>query len=371
MKLAHVITAISLGGAERVAEDLSVAFRAQGIDVHIIALIASDPELNDYAQAMRERLTIAGIQLHELGARDKRLGLIAKLPALARLIRHERFDIIHAHVDHADFAVSLVARTWRGEQRPALARTIHNSVLWPGHPWLARISEAGWRDELVIAVSPAAMDAHLALRQQLKLAISDQRKIILNGIPIGAIGDGAGSGPLRIAFFGRSTPQKGLDLLLAALRALPPSIAPFTMTLYSDAARDPAIQEQVRNLRNITLLPPIVDARDQFGKFDLIIMPSRFEGLPLVAIEAFAAGTPVLATDAPGLRDVLPADWPLMVPSDDVVALRDQLAIAITAPETVRILRRAAAAHGSSFAIGPVADQYLKAYNTALTISVG
>jgi glycosyltransferase involved in cell wall biosynthesis len=65
------------------------------------------------------------------------------------------------------------------------------------------------------------------------------------------------------------------------------------------------------------------------AEFDLVIMPSRFEGLGLVAIEATLCGLPVVATDAPGLREALPPDYPWRARPGDPTSFAVQLHHAI------------------------------------------
>jgi glycosyltransferase involved in cell wall biosynthesis len=57
------------------------------------------------------------------------------------------------------------------------------------------------------------------------------------------------------------------------------------------------------------------DAREIIGAADAVVIPSRVEGLPLVALEALAAGTPIVATDVRGLRELLTdGETALLVP---------------------------------------------------------
>jgi glycosyltransferase involved in cell wall biosynthesis len=64
------------------------------------------------------------------------------------------------------------------------------------------------------------------------------------------------------------------------------------------------------------------DARTLFGTLDVFLLTSRFEGLPYSAIEALAAGTPVVATDVSGTRDVVRPDASgLLAPAGDIEAL--------------------------------------------------
>jgi len=54
--------------------------------------------------------------------------------------------------------------------------------------------------------------------------------------------------------------------------------------------------------------------------FDFLLMPSRFEGLSILSLEASFNGLPVIMNACPGLRDTLPEDWPLRVENNDLAA---------------------------------------------------
>ena len=81
---------------------------------------------------------------------------------------------------------------------------------------------------------------------------------------------------------------------------------------------------------SVTVSPPAADLRSRLDSFDAILMPSRFEGMPLLAVEALGTGVPLLATAAPGLDEVLPAWYPGRCRPGDPAAyaalLRDFLA---------------------------------------------
>jgi glycosyltransferase involved in cell wall biosynthesis len=103
-----------------------------------------------------------------------------------------------------------------------------------------------------------------------------------------------------------------------------------------------------------------------FPEFDVVIMPSRFEGLGLVAIEATLSGLPVVIADALGLREALPADYPWRAVPGDHQSLARALTAALAEtqrwPDVVREGQRFAQARFSPKAMR---DAYLRLYERA------
>ena len=117
---------------------------------------------------------------------------------------------------------------------------------------------------------------------------------------------------------------------------------------------------------SVHLLPPLANARDQLHTFDLIVMPSRYEGLPLLAMEALAAGTPVLATKVAGLQEALPPDWPLIVPCEAPAALADQIRAFVAGRDDIAELSARGRKWVEQFSAGRSHQLYLEAYSQYL-----
>lgn len=120
---------------------------------------------------------------------------------------------------------------------------------------------------------------------------------------------------------GRLEPQKGFDVLLRALR----DVEDATLVLIGDGSE----REQLRSLaRSLELDDRIIwqdwsdDVRSYLPALDVFVLPSRFEGFPLVVLEALLAETAVVATDVGSVAEaVRHEETGLLVPADDAATL--------------------------------------------------
>ena len=117
----------------------------------------------------------------------------------------------------------------------------------------------------------------------------------------------------------------------------------------------------------VSLSDPIPNLSQKLADFDLVLMPSRFEGLPLLAIEALLTGLPVVASDADGLNEVVNSDDPLSTQVEDVHGTAQVLANAIDRIEmhTSRV-RTNRSAMMRKFGRDRMGDSYRQVYREML-----
>ena len=153
----------------------------------------------------------------------------------------------------------------------------------------------------------------------------------------------AADGRLRVAFVGRFEAwQKGLDWLVATLRTEPEWTRRFHWRFQGRGPAELALQELASTLgpQHVQVAPYApIDAA--LAASDVLLLVSRYEGLPLVALEATARGWPVVATRDSGLQDLLPAE--ALFDFGDAAGMRralDQLQTPAQRSRAVAIARR-------------------------------
>ena len=137
--------------------------------------------------------------------------------------------------------------------RLTIIRSIHNTIIWPTHNLIGWISERAFNDEYVVATSVDAMSAYEETRKRFGLEPAARRKVIFNGVPMEQRPHRVThAGPLKIAFFGRNAPQKGIDTLCETLNILKKrAISNLIVDLFTDATRD---QLQVESGSNVAIV---------------------------------------------------------------------------------------------------------------------
>lgn len=361
-----------VGGQEWVVDQLARQFQALGHDACVLAPHPQPPlKSSDHALPYRVFRT------WRWRARGVFLSLYAR--SITQLYRRWKFDILHCHNLYPPaYLASLVRR-----QVPVpVVVTSHGGDVYDrgtlmNKPHLALpVRQAVSSADALISISKFTTEGLMRICPKPR-----RLALIPNGINMtdyaGAAprpaGLDAGIVPGRYAvFLGRFSQRKGVDVLLRAWKqsALEGEAS---LVVVGDGEEMPRYRALAREL-DITRSVHFTGARSGMEKVYLLqnarlgVIPSRdWEAFPLVVLEMQAAGLPIVATDIPGLRDLIdPGVTGTIVPSEDAAALGRALAELWRSEDKVRAMGQAAAALAPSFAWPVIAQKHLDLFDSLL-----
>lgn len=360
----HIVAPCEVGGLERVVQALAAGQHRAGHRVTVAVVLGNRAADHPFLRPLAE----AGVELVRLRLPPR--AYLRERAAVVELCRRLRPDVVHTHGYRVDVVDAAAARRLGF---PTVT-TVHG---FTGGDLKNRIYQrlqrrAFRRFDAVVAVSrPLARDLARA-------AVPAERlHVIPNAWP-------AGPAPLprdrarrilalaeerfQVGWVGRLTPEKGPDLLLAAVERL--LDLPLAVSVVGDGRMRPRLQalaarcglgEQVRWLGNVP------DAGRLFSAFDVFVLSSRSEGTPMVLFEAMAAGTPIVATAVGGVPDVVSSQEALLVAPEDPAALADAIRrVHANARAAAARARRGRERLAREFALAPWLARYDHVYRSVL-----
>ncbi|MEV1025529.1 glycosyltransferase family 4 protein [Streptomyces sp. NPDC050264] len=327
------------GGVARVVADLVRRQLAAGMKVSV-ACPASG--------ALPRLLASSGCDVLEWQAsRSPGKGLIQEGLRLADVVARTRPDLIHAHSAKAGLITRLVVRgrvptvfqphAWSFEAVRGVNARMALSWERLGARWASRL----------VCVSRAEQSTG---RSQ---GIDAEWRLVPNGVdlqrfrpaePRGTAPRGPGDGPLAVCV-GRLCRQKGQDILVEAWKEVLRELPRARLVLVGDGPE--TAQLRAAAPRSVSFVGAVDDPVPWYRAADLVVMPSRWEGIALAPLEAMACGSPVLVTDVDGARESLPPRLAqsCVVPPEDAAALARALIGLLRDTEGLRSLGRDAYRH--------------------------
>lgn len=315
MKILHVIGSLSVAnGSAKVALDIFSFQRKRGNDVDVAIL-------RHYRSSWEDVVEKQGGHLWTLGDEKSSLfnpRLVFRLGPLMK-----KYDVVHIHLFPSLYWAVLVKILYRPNCK--LVATIHNiSDHRQEKKWLRPVERFVYRSyDRLVAISHPVAD----MLRTYAHAKEEQLVTIENGIDLSRFKEAVSisrselgiseDGVVLIAQVARFSYEKDQKTLLRALALLPDSYhAVFVgdgtlLEEHRSYAESLHLGDRVHFLGSRHDVPAILKASD------IVVMSSNFEGFGLVAVEGMASGKPVVASDVPGLADVVSGAGLLFSPHNE------------------------------------------------------
>ena len=365
-----------VGGAERQALQLARALRRRGTDVLVLtarwSISLRDTETVDGVPVIRLGIARLGSETRRLGG-----GLSFMVQIVRYLFAHARtYDVVHVHQ----------------ALKPAVAAAAACRLL--AKPMLIKIGcGGGWSDLNVLGsarVGPfhigrlylsvmrnvprfVALNTDIVEELRSKGFREEQILPIPNGIDLSRRPRARKGDPdqaVRLLFVGRLDHQKGLDLLLHAVKRLPSSVA-WRLDVVGSGSEERVLRRMTDELgisASVKFRGAVGNVPELLLRTDLFILPSRAEGMSNALLEAMSAGVACIATAIGGNRDLIEDGRNgLLVRPENPTELAAAIRRLATSPAERRRLGSAAQRRiRKRYSIDSVAREYEKAYASLL-----
>jgi sugar transferase (PEP-CTERM/EpsH1 system associated) len=321
----HLITELDTGGAQTALLRLLAGLDRDRFRPAVACLYNGD-------KPVAQRIRSLGIPVTDLEMTAKwRLDALWRL---YRLLRQQRPDILHTWMFHANFpgrllgrlaGVPIIITSRRNEDIGGALRECLNR-------WTARL------DDRVIAVCEVARRAEIE-----RARVSPEHVVtIYNGIDVERFSPTGGESVSRVrrefgipagvplvGAVGRLHPQKDFAGLLHSLTEVQKHVSPIRLLLAGEGELRDDLETRARSLgisRIVTFAGFRSDVAEILAACDVFVLPSLWEGMPNVVLEAMAVGLPVVATQVGGVPEiVLDGKTGLLVPPGDSETLAQAL----------------------------------------------
>jgi len=357
MRILQVIDSLQVGGAEVLLRDLSLRWKARGLAIDIAIL-------RETGSPLEKELAAAGVRIKvsEGGA----IYSWRQVPALAKLL--SGYDLIHVHLFPAQLWVALAARM--GGVRTPLVTTEHSTFNSRRNKPIFRVMDRWMYRQYrrLVCVSEAAAQAMHSWAPGTRARL----RVIPNGVDLARFRQGeaadkravVGDEVPVVASVGRFERAKNHACLLHAMTA----VADAHLVLIGDGPLRPEAEQLAGTLGltgRVHFLGRRTDVPQLLRMSDVYVQPSRYEAFGLAALEAMAAGVPVIASTVPGLAAVV-AGAGVLFPAGDSKRLAAEMDSLLRSPERRAQLADAGARRAESYSIERTAEEYVSLYREVL-----
>lgn len=360
MRILFVIDSLSGGGAEKLMSDMLPLIQKN----NICELLLLTKRNDKYSEGLLER----GIKVSVI-PHSKHLDRIKYIRDYA--IKNH-FDVVHANLFPVTYYCA-AAKKLSGSSFPALCMTEHNTDNRRRHiPWMRPLEKMIYSAyDGVISISQQTQEALLEWIEPKK---KEKFVVIENGVPLQnffaaqpydkkeVVADYKDNEVL-LGMVGSFTEQKGHTFMLEVLANLPTY---FRLVCVGEGPMEELVRHKAEELKisnRITFLGFRKDVARIMKTVDISVIPSKWEGFGLVAVEAMACGNPIVVSDVPGLAEVV-GDAGAKIPFGEVEQFADAVKQITLPVDSTQIIKQA-----EKYDIYLMKKRYMDAYSSFIYVN--
>lgn len=363
LRILHITSPARVGGLESVVQLLARSQQAAGQRVTVAAAVGEDEADHPFVLTLVED----GVETAVVRVGPK--GYVREWRGLRAVCLAAQPDIVHTHGYRSDVIGALASASVHAPRVTTVHGFTGGNIKNRANEWIQvrafhrfdavvgvsgsivqRLRSAGIPDSIVRSI-PNAIDTHRVIESR-----AEARRRL-----------GLADDEFAIGWVGRMSSEKGLDTLVQALRiAKKPSKAVFV----GDGPCLVSLQELATSLGVSSLIQwqgLVADAASLFRAFDVFVLSSRTEGIPIVLLEAMRANVPIVATRVGGVPEMLGEQDAVLVAKDQPDALAAAIDAVRTHADAAKGRARSARARlERDFAIEPWVERYDAVYRSVL-----
>ena len=359
MKILQIMPEFGLAGAERMAENLTLSQKKAGHEVKVISLY-------DYHSAITDNLEGEGVEVKYL---NKKSGIdLSVIGRLKKEIESYSPDVIHTH--RYILLYTFLARALSSVKAP-IVHTVHNEAKKELNFAYRKINNILF---LISRCHP------VALTSKIKETIIDEYfglkdvPVIMNGVNTDNIRPiktdyNLSKGSFNILHIGRFAEAKNHEMIIDAFAKFRQTYTNSTLTFFGEGVKFEKIKEKVENdkLADCIIFKGVDgNVTSHFHEYDVFILPSLFEGMPITIVEAMAAGMPIIASNVGGIPDIMTNDKNGILIRPEKNELIHALNKLAGDKELRERLGKEALSSSSSHTSDHMAEDYVKYYETLI-----
>ena len=363
IKVLHIIPSLNAGGAEKLIEEsLPIMKNNYNIDIEVLLLTNKG---NVFDEKLKENNIKINVSPYE------KIRSLKNILYIQKHIKRNHYDIVHSHLFPCNYWASMVSKLIF-KNKPKFITTEHSThnkrrdklyfrpiekLIYSSYDTIISISE-GTQQNLINWIKPKGKDKFVVIENGINLVD------FINAEPYkkSDLDSKFNESTRLLCMVGSFSKQKDQATIIRAMKELPDNtflllVGDGSLRIENEnLAKELEVDERVKFLGIRKDVPRI------FKTSDIVIVSSHWEGFGLVAAEGMAAGKPVIASDVPGLSEVV-RDAGVLFEQGDEHGLSDRINDLLSNIAEYDMVCQRCLEKSRKYSINTMVNEYLRTYD--------